>query len=65
MVICDCGGIMLVVAIEEPPEHLSEKEKLVYNRVCDVECQKCGRVFYSQPYDEGPKINEVKNTKYI
>ncbi|MEB6113918.1 hypothetical protein MXM64_12930 [Kurthia gibsonii] len=65
MFICVCGGVLLVVAIEEPPEHLSEKEKLVYNQVCDVKCQKCGRVFYSQPYDDGSNINEVKNTKPI
>jgi len=50
MFTCECGGVMLVVAIEETPDHLSEKKKLVYSRVCDVECQKCGRVLYSQPY---------------
>jgi len=65
MFICDCGGVMVVVAIEEPPEHMSVKKKLVYNRVCDVECQKCGKVVYSQPYDEGSILNEVKNTKHI
>lgn len=65
MFICDCGGIMLVVAVEEPPEHLSKEEKLVYNRVCDVECQKCGKMVYSQPYDEGTIINVVKKTKPI
>ncbi|MDF0728267.1 hypothetical protein PY093_16500 [Cytobacillus sp. S13-E01] len=63
MFICDCGGVMVVVAIEEPPDHLSEKKKLVYNRVCDVESQKCGKVVYSQAYDDGSTINEVKNSK--
>jgi hypothetical protein len=65
MFVCECGGIMLVVAVEEPPEHLSKEKKLVYNRVCDVECQKCGKIVYSQPYDEGRIINEVKKTKPI
>lgn len=55
----------MVVATEEPPEHLSKEEKLVYNRVCDVECQKCGKTLYSQPYDSGPLINKVKNKVYI
>jgi hypothetical protein len=62
---CECGGIMMVIAIEEPPKHLSNEEKLIYNRVCDVECQKCGKIQYSQPYDYGTKINEVKETKPI
>lgn len=62
---CECGGILLVIAIEEPPEYLSKKEKLVYNRVCDVQCQKCKKVYYSQPYDDGTTINEVKKTKPI
>ncbi|MED3782524.1 hypothetical protein [Heyndrickxia sporothermodurans] len=56
---------MLVISVEEPPEHLSEKEKLIYNRVCDVECQKCGKIYYSQPYDDGNAINLVRNTKKI
>jgi hypothetical protein len=38
MFICECGGIMMVVAIEEPPEYLSKEGKLIYKRVCDVEC---------------------------
>ncbi|MBL5769081.1 hypothetical protein B5V88_10435 [Heyndrickxia sporothermodurans] len=63
--ICNCGGVLLVISVEEPPEHLSEKEKLIYNRVCDVECQKCGKIYYSQPYDDGNAINLVRNTKKI
>ncbi|MEC1490569.1 MULTISPECIES: hypothetical protein [Bacillus] len=55
----------MVIAVEEPPENLSKQEKLVYNRVCDVECLKCGKVYYSQPYDFGSKMNEVKKTKPI
>lgn len=49
--ICDCGGILNVVAVEEPPEDLAKEEKLLYNRLCDVECLSCGGVLYSQPYD--------------
>ena len=62
--ICDCGGVLLVVSIEEPPAHLS-KEKLLYNRVCDVQCQTCGKIHYSQTYDDGTHINLVKTTKKI
>lgn len=43
--LCDCGGVLMVIAVEEPPENLSKQEKLVYNRVCDVECLKCGKVY--------------------
>lgn len=63
--LCECGGVLMVIAVEEPPENLSKQEKLVYNRVCDVECVKCGKVYYSQPYDFGSKFNEVKKTKPI
>lgn len=61
--ICECGGIFNVIRVEEPPEHLNKQEKLVYNRVCDVECLSCGKVIYSQPYDNGRKLNVVKNLK--
>jgi hypothetical protein len=63
--LCDCGGVLLVIAIEELPETLSNKEKIMYNRVCDVQCQKCGKILYSQPYDEGSGIRLVKKTKTI
>lgn len=62
---CECGGILLVIAVEELPGNLTPKEKINYNRVCDVECQKCGEVFYSQPYDGGKILNLVKDTKEI
>lgn len=65
MLVCECGGTLLVVAIEEPPEQLSKEEKLIYNRLCDVECQSCGKIYYSQPYDFGKPINEMKQTKRI
>lgn len=58
-----CGGDLLVIAIEEYPEHLSSKEKLYYHRVCDVQCQQCGEIYYSQPYDDGNPLNIVRNTK--
>ncbi|MBO1005909.1 hypothetical protein IPU62_24895 [Pseudogracilibacillus auburnensis] len=61
--LCECGGILLVIAIEELPGNLSPKQKINYNRVCDVECQKCGEVYYSQPYDDGDFLNLVKTTK--
>ncbi len=58
--ICDCGGILNVIAVEEPPEDLPKEEKLLYNRLCDVECLSCGKVYYSQPYDFGKSINLVR-----
>ncbi len=63
MFICECGGVLLVIGVETPPKHLSKQEKLIYKRVCDVECQKCGKIKYSQPYDNGTILNEVKKTK--
>lgn len=62
--LCSCGGIMLVTRIEEYPKKLTKVEQLSYNRVCDVECAKCGKVSYSQPYDDGSNINAVKKIKY-
>lgn len=62
---CKCGGILLVIVIEKPPAHLSKTEKLKYNRVCDVECQKCGEIYYSQPYDDGKALNPLRPTKKI
>lgn len=32
----------------------------MYDRLCDVECLECGKLVYSQPYDSGKTINEVK-----
>lgn len=43
--VCDCGGILSVVAVEEPPKDLSNENKLIYNRLCDVECLECGKIF--------------------
>ncbi|TFB21460.1 hypothetical protein E3U55_09115 [Filobacillus milosensis] len=57
---CNCGGILMVIRVEEPPKNLSEIEKLTYNRVCDVECANCGEIYYSQPYDTGQRLNIVK-----
>lgn len=58
---CKCGGILDVIRVENYPESLPDKEKLLYNRVCDVQCLECGEIYYSQPYDFGKKLNEVKN----
>ncbi|ADU28488.1 hypothetical protein [Evansella cellulosilytica] len=63
--LCDCGGVLVVIAIEDIPKHLSSKEKIMYNRVCDVQCQKCDKIQYSQPYDDGNLLNLVKETKKI
>lgn len=63
--ICDCGGVLLVISIEEPPAHLSKEKKLLYNRVCDVQCQTCGKIYYSQTYDDGTHLNLIKATKKI
>lgn len=60
--LCICGGILSVTHIEEPPTNLKNTEKLLYDRVCDVECLKCGKILYSQPYDFGSKLNTVKST---
>lgn len=62
---CKCGGMLLVVAVEEIPENLSSKQKLNYKRICDIQCQECGKVYYSQPYDDGEVLNEVRHTKKI
>ncbi|AWP26359.1 hypothetical protein B9D94_06910 [Paenibacillus sp. Cedars] len=58
----ECGGVLFVISVETPPDHLSKQEKLIYNRVCDVQCIDCKKVFYSQPYDYGKRLNAVKDT---
>jgi len=62
---CKCGGILLVIAVEEPPATLSKADKLLYNRVCDVQCQECETIYYSQAYDDGKSLNSVRPTKKI
>ncbi|KUP08428.1 hypothetical protein Q75_02900 [Bacillus coahuilensis p1.1.43] len=57
--ICKCGGILDVIRVEEYPEGL--KDKINFNRLCDVECLSCGKVLYSQPYDFGNKINAIRD----
>jgi hypothetical protein len=57
---CKCGGILDVIRIEKPPENMPEAKKIVYDRLCDVECMKCGTVYFSQPYDPGNNINIVR-----
>jgi hypothetical protein len=42
---------------------ITNKEKLTYNRECDDECHSCGRMYYSQPYDKGNKVNLFKKQK--
>lgn len=37
-----------MIAVEEIPKN---KQKMNYNRVRDVQCQNCGNIYYSQPYD--------------
>lgn len=66
MFLCkDCGGMLLVIGVETPPDHLSKQEQLVYNRVCDVQCSDCKKVYYSQPYDYGKSINIIRETKRV
>lgn len=55
---CECGGILSVIRIEEYPKDI--KDKISYDRLCDVECLSCGKVYYSQPYDFGKKLNITK-----
>lgn len=55
----ECNGVLDVIRIEEYPEGL--KDKISYARLCDTQCLSCGKVYYSQPYDLGKSINEVRN----
>jgi len=57
----ECGGVLLVIDIEEYPEGI--KNKLDYDRLCNVECVDCKKVYYSQPYEYGKSINVVKDLK--
>lgn len=57
--ICKCGGILEVIRLEYYPKEI--KDKVSYQRVCDVKCIECGKEFYSQPYDFGRKFNVVKD----
>jgi hypothetical protein len=56
---CDCGGVLSVIRVEEYPEKV--KDKINYDRLCDVECLSCGLVYYSQPYDFGKNLNNSKD----
>jgi hypothetical protein len=58
--ICECGGILLVIRVEEPPTDMPKPQKLIYNRLCDVQCSDCKKVVYSQPYDYGKPLNPVR-----
>lgn len=58
--ICSCGGVFLVIRIEKVPSNLLTNEKLSYSRLCDVECVKCGKVHYSQPFDGGNNLTIAK-----
>jgi hypothetical protein len=57
----ECNGILNVVAVETVPAQLSKQEKLIYNRLCDVQCLQCGKMYYSQPYDFGKSIKPVRH----
>ncbi len=59
--ICECGGILDVIRVEEYPKDL--KDKINYDRICDVQCLSCGNVYFSQPYDTGSRINKVRKLK--
>lgn len=49
----DCNGILLVINI-----HQSKNDRL-----CDVQCVKCHKIIYYQPYDNGQKLNLIKGNK--
>lgn len=51
MFICACGGLFMVVNVEEYPKHLSGMERLNVARTCTVQCNKCGKIKEKQPYD--------------
>jgi hypothetical protein len=51
MFLCQCGGLFMVITIEEYPEGLTGNEKLNYSRMCTVKCSKCEKVKNNQPYD--------------
>jgi hypothetical protein len=55
---CECGGILSVIRVEEYPDNV--RDKINYDRLCDVKCLSCGKVYYSQPYDFGKRINEAR-----
>ncbi len=61
--ICKCGGVLNVIRVETPPKHLSKQEKLVYSRLCDVECLNCEKIYYSQPFDDGNRLNIAKDLR--
>lgn len=41
MFFCECGGLLVVIRVEQPPKELPENEKLLYNRLYDVQCSEC------------------------
>ncbi|MEH7414339.1 hypothetical protein V7266_03480 [Neobacillus drentensis] len=55
------NGILDVIRVEKYPEGL--KDKIAYQRLCDVQCLSCGKIYYSQPFDWGKSINEVRDLK--
>ncbi len=59
--LCECGGIFNVIRVEEYPDNVNDK--INYDRLCDVQCLRCGKVLYSQAYDFGKKLNVVKDLK--
>ncbi|MGD7023043.1 hypothetical protein ACQCVK_10635 [Rossellomorea vietnamensis] len=54
----ECDGMLFVIRVEEVPKG---KNYISYNRLCDVECISCKKVYYSQPYDSGRGLNEVRD----
>lgn len=61
--ICKCGGILTVKSVEQYSEEI--KDKINYTRICDVSCLSCGKIYYSQPYDQGKVINSIRRTKKV
>lgn len=53
---CNCGGIYLVIKIHD-------EQNIKKDRLCDVECSNCGNIRYYQPYDFGQTLNLIKGNK--
>lgn len=53
MFFCECGGLLVVIRVEQPPEELPKNEKLLYNRLCDVQCNECKKLYILNPMTLG------------
>lgn len=56
MICNDCGGILFVTKVHD-------EKNLQTDRLCDVQCINCNKVYFYQPYDGGKLLNVVKGNK--